>query len=624
MKRKTFWVALTCLMVTSMVLVSCNKTTLTTSSTSTTSNTSTSTVTTTKTNTATTSAPATTTSPTTSGTGHWWDSLGKPQYGGELVIPSNTNFVTFDPYASASTSIEGFWFERLFTDDWTLNPSVWDYKITFRPNNYVKGLVAESWEFTAPGTLIAHIRQGIHWQNIAPVNGREFTASDVAYHYHREYGFGDGFTKPSPFVGSEAVWQALTAIDATDKYTVVFKFTITNPEAILETIQAAGSNKNDIEAREAVQQWGDLSDWHHAIGTGPFILQDFVPSSSATLIKNPNYWGNDERYPQNKLPYVDTVKYLIIPDNSTTLAAMRTGKIDVVENQLLQDAQSMKKTNQEILQLTVPVGDAYSLEPRDDVKPFNDVNVRKAMQMAINLPEIASTYYGGTVDPSPSTLTSNLMTGWGFAYSQWPQDLKDEYAYNPTAAKKLLATAGYPNGFDTNVVADTAGDLQLLEIIKSYFAKIGINMSVKTMDNPTWINYVLLGHKQDQLAYRAGAGGWLGHTYEPTAQFNVLSTGFFANYTMTSDPVYDAAGAAALAASNIDGLKQALTDANKEVARQHFIISLLQPNTYSFYQPWVKGYNGQTFSLPASSPGLKGFYQGRFWIDQNLKKSMGH
>ena len=59
---------------------------------------------------------------------------------------------------------------------------------------------------------------------------------------------------------------------------------------------------------EAVKQWGNLNDWHHAIGTGPFILTDFVAGSSATMVKNPNYWGYDERYPQNKLPYIDTTQ----------------------------------------------------------------------------------------------------------------------------------------------------------------------------------------------------------------------------------------------------------------------------------------------------------------------------
>ena len=217
-----------------------------------------------------------------------------------------------------------------------------------------------------------------------------------------------------------------------------------------------------LENPDAVKKWGDVSDWHHAIGTGPFILKDFVPNSSATLIKNPNYWGHDERYPQNKLPYIDTVKYLIIPDDAAALEAMRAGKIDVMDAVSPVQAQAMRKTNPEILQIPIPRTQAITMEPRNDKAPFNDIRVRKAMQMAIDLPTIAKDYYHGTVEPYPSTLTSRYMKGWGFPYEEWPQDLKDEYAYNPTAAKKLLADAGYPNGFKTNVVADTAGDMDLI------------------------------------------------------------------------------------------------------------------------------------------------------------------
>jgi peptide/nickel transport system substrate-binding protein len=82
----------------------------------------------------------------------------------------------------------------------------------------------------------------------------------------------------------------------------------------METLHSVGGAQC-LENPDAVKKWGDVSDWHHAIGTGPFILKDFVSNRSAALVKNPNYWGYDERYPQNKLPYVDRVKYLIIPDN---------------------------------------------------------------------------------------------------------------------------------------------------------------------------------------------------------------------------------------------------------------------------------------------------------------------
>ena len=117
------------------------------------------------------------------------------------------------------------------------------------------------------------------------------------------------------------------------------------------------------------------------------------------------------------------------------MEAMRNGKIDILDEVSLWQAQAMQKTNPEILQIPVPTGTTCTIDPRNDKPPFNDIRVRKAMQMAIDLPAIAKTYYKNTVDPHPSSLTSMYLKGWGFPYEEWPQDLKDEYAYNPAAAK---------------------------------------------------------------------------------------------------------------------------------------------------------------------------------------------
>jgi hypothetical protein len=94
---------------------------------------------------------------------------------------------------------------------------------------------------------------------------------------------------------------------------------------------------------------------------------------------------------------------------------------------------------------------------------------------------------------------------------------------------------------------------------------------------------------------------------------------------MISDPVFDDFLPQAMAANNIDGVKLVIRKANEHVARQHFSVSLIQPMQYSLYQPWLKGYQGQFFALSAASggPPLIFFYPARFWIDQELKKSMG-
>jgi ABC-type transport system substrate-binding protein len=246
------------------------------------------------------------------------------------------------------------------------------------------------------------------------------------------------------------------------------------------------------------------------------------------------------------------------------------------------------------------------------------------MQMALDLPGIAKKYYKGAVEPYPSTLTGRELTGYAFPYEDWAQELKDEYAYNPEAARKLLAEADYPNGFKTNIVANTSADMKLLQLVKSYFADIGIDMEIRPMESTDWTLFVINGRKHDQLAYAAVSP--FGHGYEPIRQLNRLHTGYSSNYLMISDPVFDAFQQKAFAATTESELKRVLRDANERIARQHFAISLLKPMQYSLHQPWFKGYHGQFGSVcsPAGSPQLLFFYPARFWIDRELKKKMGH
>ena len=614
MKNKFIWLGISFLMVAAMLLASCAAST--TTSTSKPTSTTTTTKTTTTVTQTTTTTKTTTTPTTTTATGHWWDSLGIPQYGGEMVLSMPQNIVSFDavgdPFGGLA-SLENVWDERLTADDWTLDPAIYKYVTNYRPSDYVKGLLAESWEFTDPSTYVIRLHKGIHWQNIPPVNGREFTSADVVWNFDRMLGLGDGFTKPSTYFGTVVVWQSLISVTAIDNYTVAFKWKVSNFEFITEGQHGLGQELC-MRPHEVLETWGNFSDWHHAIGTGPFILQDFVSGSSMTLVKNPNYWGHDERYPQNQLPYVDTLKMLIIPDQNTTLAGVRSGKIAAMDGISLQQAQSLQKTNPELSQISYPDVRSATIDPRNDLKPFSDIRVRKALQMAINLPDIAANYYGGNVDPSPATLTSRYITGWGWPYAQWPQDLKDEYAYNLTAAKKLMADAGYATGFNTDVVVDIGlADQSLLQIVKASFAALGISMSIQNLDSASWNAYVRTAKKHTGFVFTNGS---LGLATEPLRHFPRFMNGQTINWCMVNDPVYETFYPKALAATDLDGIKQVMRDTNEYVARQHFTISLLTAQWFGVYQPWFKGYTGQNFAISGVGSGafLLGFYGPRFWI----------
>jgi ABC-type oligopeptide transport system substrate-binding subunit len=142
------------------------------------------------------------------------------------------------------------------------------------------------------------------------------------------------------------------------------------------------------------------------------------------------------------------------------------------------------------------------------------------------------------------------------------------------------------------------------------------------MENTAFMS-IFNNRKIEQLAYTRG--GVIGATVEPTRQLQRFRTGYTGNIYMVSDPVFDAFYDKAMAATTVDGVKQALKDANEYAARQHWVISLVQPQLYTLYQPWFKGYNGQSNSIAGATSGvLLSFYLSRFWIDQTVQKSMGH
>jgi peptide/nickel transport system substrate-binding protein len=515
--------------------------------------------------------------------------------------------------------------DSLFGPNWLTDPAVQNYQLAFYDESYETGDLLQDWEFASPGVLVMHVRQGVYWQNLTPVNGREFNANDVVFHFDRMAGLGDGYTTPNdPGYFSSNSWDSsIVSVKANDNWTVTMTFSSLNPEFIIQNMEAPGCDCS-VENQEAVQAYTnaanpELTNWHNAIGTGPFIVQDFVDNSAVTMVKNSNYWAFDERHPQNRLPYVDTLTILIIPNTPTAEAAMRAGKIDLMDSISPADATNMKKTNPAIDQIECPLQQGLSLNPRNDLAPYNNINVREALQMAINLPQLASQYFGGGSDPSPLGLTSNLMPGWGFPYSTWPADLQAQYAYNPTQAKALLAAAGFPNGFNTDVVVDSTAPYQdLMQVLQSEFAAINVNMSIQVMAHAQFSAYVRTGHHEDALAYLPN--GSLGLGYYPMRQLMKFVTGGLSNDMMVSDPKIDAWYAQSLNASGIDQVKQIVHDEGQYVVQQHFLISLIQPNVYFLYQPWVVGFNGQYGAYCDGSGPLMGFhYYARFWINQSAQ-----
>jgi peptide/nickel transport system substrate-binding protein len=587
MTKKTLFGFLIILLVAASLLSACSTTTSTATSTTTSSST---------------TAPSTTVPSTTQA--NWWDKFGTPQYGGSYSLRVNSLSTNFDNYAFIGGSWQ-LWFETLWAPDWALDRNTWSFQGSFVPDKYMRGLLAESWEEPDPQTIIVHLQQGVYWQNKPPVNGREFTSDDVIQHYNRMRGTGSGYTAPNPVYTSFTVnWDTITA---TDKYTVVFKFkkpSGTNFSSVFNRFAL-----NTFEAPESVkQEGGSLKDWKNAVGTGPWILADFLEGNSMTFNKNPGYWGYDERYPKNQLPYVDTLKILVIPDVSTATAALRTGKLDFLGGINWQNAGTLAKDNPELQQTTMPFM-GYTLTLRCDKEPFTDIRVRKALEMSIDRKSMAVNYYGGTVDGTPAGLISPSFKGYAFEYADWPQSLKDEYAFNPAGAKQLLADAGYPTGFKTNVVTSTAGDVQLLQVIKANLLDIGVDMEINAMDQTTFGAYTNAG-KHDQMVFTMATGS----IFDTSRTLQTYYSTFLQNLAHVNDPKYDKMFEQ-FSAATMDEAADLSVASDRYSLEQHWAINTFALVNFAAWQPSLKGFSGE-FVTDAGSWG-QAYYFARFWKDQN-------
>jgi len=537
-----------------------------------------------------------------------------------MTVNDSTDPGLWDPNGgSILSSLEFLYMDSLFGADWTANPSVQNYQLSYWDESYVTGDLLSDWEFNTPGVLTMHVRKGVYWQNLPPVNGRELTSADILFHMNRMAGLGSGYTAPVAYYVADAWVAQIKSVAAPDNWTVVMTFGTQNPEFIFENMEAPGCDCT-IENPEAVQAYTtpgnpELTNWRNAVGTGPFILTDFVDNSSATFVRNPNYWATDERHPANRLPYVSNLKILIIGNLATAEAAMRAGKIDIMDTIPTNDAVNMKKTNPTMNEIAVPLGNGLCIDPRDDLAPFTNLNVRIALQEAINLPQIASQYFGGGCDPSPLPLTSNFMPGWGYPYSTWTAAQQAQYAYSPTNAKALLAAANFPNGFTTDITVDSSAPYQdLIQILQSEFAAINVNMSITLMAHSQFSAFVVTGHHETGLCYRTS--GSLGLGYYPIRQLMKFQTGGSSNDMMVSDPKIDGWYASAMNATSVDQIKQIVHDENVYVINQNFLLSLVQPYAFFLCQPWLKGFNGQYGSTCGTVGPLLGFqYESRYWID---------
>lgn len=544
----------------------------------------------------------------------------EPKYGGILTITWPTGPYYFDEaFGHTYFSTQNFFTnEGLTMGDWTKGPAGtnqagWNH-ICVTPYHLETGMLAESWDISEPGKFVFNIRKGVKWQNKPPCNGRELTAEDVVFTLRRLMTYPKSMwvgVPPAYMRVGEAGRTIEDCIYQTDKYTVVFEYNPDKPQ-----LWSWITQHMKIYAKDAVEFYGDLNAWDRTIGTGPYVIKDYVQDSSITYERNPNYWQKDPIGPGkgNQLPYPDGVKYLVIPDSSTVHAAMRTGRVDWMYPVAYEDAQQLIKTAPQLKYMKYEPMSVNLIGGRLDKPelPFTDVRVRQALQMAIDRKTIRDSLYGGEGDilnypvrnvPEFRELYTPL--------EELPENVQELFEYNPEKARQLLAEAGYPGGFKTDIVCST-GHVDILSIVKDYWEDIGVELTISPKEpgaysamtyNKTYPQMIVNNDVDTPYNLSRFAPGG--------AQFN---------YINIDDPILDDAQMACYA-NWLDSDKQLeiFKPLIPYILEQSYYLSLPVGMLYQFWQPWVMNYHGE-YEVGYMACFFNWSYY--VWIDQDIKEKI--
>ncbi len=549
-----------------------------------------------------------------------------PEYGGVIYIALSGDPGTFDEatgFMHANAHTLKLTNEELIVGDWAKGPAGtndadWTIRGLFRWEQKT-GCIAESWDFTEPGTLVYHIRKGIHYA-INPdseasqlVNGRELTADDVAFtiNYYLQ---GDKGWIRNGTVGAGRVGEL--SVTAPDKWTVIIKV----PVDMFGDCVIDFSDFASIIPPEVPEKYGNMNEWENSVGTGPFMLTDFIRGSGATLVRNPDYWDKDPvgLGKGNQLPYLDGVKYLIIPDASTREAAIRTAKVDVYCSVEWEPAAELIRTTPQLLYKKHPRDTTIgAIHMRTDKPPFNDIRVRRALMMATDFESLRRDLLGGDalIISWPKTYIREYKDAYlGLDDPELPESVKEMYSYNPKKAKALLAEAGYPDGFKAEITCRTT-EADYISAIKDMWNKSDIDLTINVIEPSAYTGLIMSRQYEGMIQ---GATSPMGGLYKCVDLWGVT----FANCSYIDDPyvmkVRDQMQEVWMTdQSEADRLHKEFM---KYVLDQAWAIPKPLPPLYHMWWPWIKNYHGE-YSI-----GYDNAYNFTkwVWLDQDLKKSMGH
>ncbi|EMT50775.1 MULTISPECIES: ABC transporter substrate-binding protein [Brevibacillus] len=374
--------------------------------------------------------------------------------------------------------------------------NIYETLVSYEDTNttVIPGL-AESWEISEDGlTYTFKLRQGVKFHD-----GTDFNAEAVKFNFDRWMDKSNKYHNPEGFPYYNDMFggykgdpdHVIKEIKVVDAHTIQFVLNRTQAPFLANL----GMSPFAIASPKAIEG-GKLGD--EPVGTGPFKFAGWKRNDIITLEKNPDYWNKG-------YPKLDKVIFKVIPENTARLTALTSGEIDLMDGLNPDDAEAVKE-NKDLQLLLRPSMNVGYLAFNTEKKPFDNPKVRQAISHAINKPEMVKAFYSGLGEPATNPMPPSL---WGYN-----DQIKDR-EYNLDQAKKLLAEAGYPNGFKVQFMAMPVprpyipDGKKMAEAIQQDLKKIGIETEIVTMEWATYLEKTRLGEYEMCLL------GWNGDNGDP-------------------------------------------------------------------------------------------------------------
>ncbi len=383
--------------------------------------------------------------PATAPTGSTSDQPAAEGPQGTLTIGLTTNIAVIEvPYAPERQTANAAW-------------TMFDGLVYPEADGTYSPALAESWEVSADGTTYTfHLRQDVTFHN-----GEAFNADAVVYSWQV-------YTQPEVTYANE--WLFAQRVEKVDDYTVTV--TTEQPNALLLARVAGWSMIPPV----AHAEMGLEAFAQSPIGTGPFMFGEWVKGDHLTVVANPNYW-------RTGYPKLAEVVLRFMPESATRVAAIQAGEIDIAPRLSAEESETVG-AEAHIEVVTYPVDRVYYVAFNNMTSgldtPIMDVNVRRALAHAVDVPTIIDSIFSGAAVPA-----SGFLKEGNLGYQEIAP-----VAYDPEQAKALLAEAGYADGFEIGMACPEAAYPNINEVcqaIQGYLAEVGVIVDLELLEaNAFW------------------------------------------------------------------------------------------------------------------------------------------